>query len=567
MTDIQAYLTAPPNHATFLTMKLVKAALNSLLCGLFFCGLLSLLFVDLNINSRLGLPFLGRLALILFITYGLITAALALFAFAAYTFFSSRKNIAFVSPTFLSLGFSVLSFVFLLVFHGNVKHFASFFDAAGRAVLHRQWMALLGLGLLGFLACAAYYRYHKRAAVFAAYFVLAAGLLGYAFSLRPEAPTPPAPRPPIRLETRNAGRKVTILELDGLSFDFIIPLISADKLPNFALLVEQGSWGRLDGFTPSDSFVLEAAFGTGQWPAHNRLVSPVSYRLGGSRTRLEVVPRFLFFGQLTRTGLLVEAPDRGPARPQDIWTILGQTRLPFLRRDDPGEADPARATARTETLFNLFYKNLEQEKRPSFGRVKQALARDSLYEEAASKDRAAASPQVFQLKLDGLTTVEQYFYRYSFPDLFGNVAPEDVSRFGSVIERYYQFYDQVIGKYLAGLKEDELLLVFSAHGMEPLPFWRRVMEGLAGDSEVSAFHEAGPEGAFFFFGKTVNREKNVEGLRIVDLAPTLLYYLGLPVGRDLDGVVRSSLFLREFTNDNPVFTISSYADYALVPGR
>lgn len=549
-------------------MKLVKAVLNSLLCGLFFCGLLALLFADLNINSRMDLPFLGKLALILFITYGFITAALALFTFAVYTFFSARKNIAFVSPTFLSLGFSLLSFVFLLVFRSNVTHFSSFFDAAGRAVLHRQWLALLGLGALGILACAAYYRYHKKAWIFAAYFVLAAGLFGYAVSLRPKATAAPSvSREPIRLETRNGGRKVTILQLDGLSFDFIIPLISAEKLPNFALLVEQGSWGRLDPFTPSDAFVLEAAFGTGQLPAHNRLVSSASYRLGGSRTRLEVIPRFLFIGQLTRTGLLVETLARKPVPPKDIWTIFSETRLPCLRRNDPASADSGQATARTETLFNLFYRNLEKETRPSLDRVKRALARDSLYEEAAAKDRAASAPQVFELKLDGLTTVERYFYRYSFPDLFGNVPPEDVSRFGSVIERYYQFYDQIIGKYLAGLKEDELLVVFSAHGMEPLPFLKRVMEGLAGDSEVSAFHEMGPEGAFFFFGKAVNREKNVEGLRIVDLAPTLLYYLGLPVGKDLDGVVRSSLFLRDFTNDNPVFTISSYADYTLVPGR
>ncbi len=548
-------------------MKLVKAVLNALLCGLFFCCLLALLFADLNINSRLGLPFLGKLALILFVTYGFVVAALALFTFAVYTFFSARKNIAFVSPTFLSLGFSLLTFLFLLVFQSNVRHFSSFFDAAGRAVLHRQWLALLGLGSLGILACAAYYRYRKRAAVFVAYFVLAAGLLGYAFTLRPKPSPAAVPHRPLRLETRNSGRKVTILQLDGLSFDFIIPLISAEKLPNFALLVEQGSWGRLDPFTPSDAYVLEAAFGTGQWPAHNRLVSSASYRLGGSRTRLEVIPRFLFVGQLARTGLLVETPTPRPDPPKDMWTLFSETRLPFLRRSDPASADPDRTTARTETLFNLFYRNLEKESRPSVERIKKALARDSLYEEAATKERAAASPQVFELKLDGLTTVERYFYRYSFPDLFGNVAPEDVSRLGSVIERYYQFYDQIVGKYLAGLKEDELFVVFSAHGMEPLPFLKRVLEGLAGDSEVSAFHEMGPEGAFFFFGKAVNREKNVEGLRIVDLAPTLLYYLGLPVGKDLDGVVRSSLFLRDFTKDNPVFTISSYADYTLVPGR
>ena len=72
---------------------------------------------------------------------------------------------------------------------------------------------------------------------------------------------------------------------------------------------------------------------------------------------------------------------------------------------------------------------------------------------------------------------------------------------------------------------------------------------------------------FFFYGKNIFREKNIEGMRLVDIAPSILYYLGLPVSKDMDGIVRSSLFQRDFTADNPIFTISSYEDYALSPGR
>lgn len=233
----------------------------------------------------------------------------------------------------------------------------------------------------------------------------------------------------------------------------------------------------------------------------------------------------------------------------------------------PDPAGPVPTTAKAETLFSLFYRDLEHDPSPSFRRARQAFIRDSLYEEAAFQERAAVSPQVFDLELNGLNTVEKYFYRYSFPDIFGNVPPEESTRYGSVIERYYQFYDQIVGKYLAGLKEDELFVVFSPYGIEPLPFWKRVVDGLTGDTEVSAFHEMGPEGAIFFYGKNIFREKNIEGMRLVDVAPTILYYLGLPVSKDMDGIVRSSLFSRDFTIDNPVFSISSYEDHVLSPGR
>jgi hypothetical protein len=45
---------------------------------------------------------------------------------------------------------------------------------------------------------------------------------------------------------------------------------------------------------------------------------------------------------------------------------------------------------------------------------------------------------------------------------------------------------------------------------------------------------------------------------VVDLAPTILYFLGLPVGRDMDGFARIDLFKPAFTSDKPVTYIPSY---------
>jgi hypothetical protein len=45
---------------------------------------------------------------------------------------------------------------------------------------------------------------------------------------------------------------------------------------------------------------------------------------------------------------------------------------------------------------------------------------------------------------------------------------------------------------------------------------------------------------------------------IVDLAPTVLYYMGLHVGRDMDGYPRTDLFLRSFTHEHPVKEIATH---------
>ena len=39
---------------------------------------------------------------------------------------------------------------------------------------------------------------------------------------------------------------------------------------------------------------------------------------------------------------------------------------------------------------------------------------------------------------------------------------------------------------------------------------------------------------------------------IVDLAPTVLYYMGIPIGRDMDGFARTDLFRITYTQDHPV---------------
>jgi hypothetical protein len=44
----------------------------------------------------------------------------------------------------------------------------------------------------------------------------------------------------------------------------------------------------------------------------------------------------------------------------------------------------------------------------------------------------------------------------------------------------------------------------------------------------------------------------------VDITPTVLYFFGLPVARDMDGFARSDMFTREFSAERPVTFISSY---------
>ena len=126
-----------------------------------------------------------------------------------------------------------------------------------------------------------------------------------------------------------------------------------------------------------------------------------------------------------------------------------------------------------------------------------------------------------------------------------------------MLDDYYAYVDTFVGDAMASLNEGDLLLVVSGFGMEPLTVGKRVLERLAGDPKFSGTHERGPDGFLMAYGTPVVAARQSRGA-VVDVAPTLLYFLGLPVARDMDGFVRTDLFTRDFNEQRTITFIPTY---------
>ena len=542
-------------------MKFIKILINSLLCGLFLSFLLALLTLDLNINLPFSFSFLGKLTLFFAIIYGLLMALICIILFSFIQFFSGKKiKLSVISPSFLAVSFSFLIVLFLAVFKTNQDFYRSFFDLETIGLLQTQIITLISLSVIGLLAFLAYYRYRRNALIFWAYLVVLAASMAFTVLQRINYPTSQKPQNIAYLEAKNIDKKITIINLEGLSFDFVIPLINEGKLPNFSWLLEEGSWGQLEIISPSVPIILNRSFNCGKLPSQHRWLSLLKYSLSPFDLEIEVVPRFIFFRQMTRIGLLQSAPNPPSSHIKDIWKILEENMTKYVKKDWPYDTMVEEPQPRSEQIFNRFFEDLRFETDNISNVVKKALFIDAEFEELVTQESRQTQPQIVYFLLNGLNNVEAFFYKYSFPDLFGNIDQEEINKYGTVIERYYQFYDDIIGRYLASLKEDELLVVYSSHGIEPLPLWKRIVEWILGNADISAYHENAPEGVVFFYGKDIVRGKNIEGMRLIDITPTILNYLGLPVGKDMDGIVNSSFFVESFKTENPVLYISSYEE-------
>jgi predicted AlkP superfamily phosphohydrolase/phosphomutase len=169
----------------------------------------------------------------------------------------------------------------------------------------------------------------------------------------------------------------------------------------------------------------------------------------------------------------------------------------------------------------------------------------------------ADAPPLLAARFPGIDAVGHRFLRYADPSAFGDVSADETERFGRVLLQYYGFLDTLVGREMDRLGPNDLLLVVSSFGMEPIAPGKRVLEMMFGNPLNSGSHERAPDGFVLAFGAPVEKGRPPRA-SVVDLAPTILYFLGLPVGRDMDGFARIDLFKPAFTSDKPVTYIPSY---------
>ena len=414
---------------------------------------------------------------------------------------------------------------------------------------------------------------------------------------------PPFPLPAITVPGNVAARAdvhVTMLMLDGATLDVISPAVAAGRLPNFGRIFDQGAVLHLATLRPTQAEPVWSAIATGRLPMYNGIRSAVVYRvLGGAP--IQLLPDYCFAQLLASVGFLTEQPQTSndlAAKP--IWNILSDHNVSVGVIGWP-LTHPASAI-NGFLVSEAFHRLSEAEMNfegPSAVSPPELLAdaRAALltptepdptalvspmgapppvndYDTRSDRTQVVAdrvhlqllnmfegrAPGFLAARFPGIDAVGHLFLRFADPSAFGDVSEAERERFGRVLDQYYGFVDMLVGREIERLGPNDLLLVVSGFGMEPLSPGKRVLESIAGNPQISGTHERAPDGFVLAFGPTVEPRALATAARasVVDVAPTLLYFLGLPVGRDMDGFARTDLFKPAFTSDKPVTYIPSY---------
>jgi predicted AlkP superfamily phosphohydrolase/phosphomutase len=390
--------------------------------------------------------------------------------------------------------------------------------------------------------------------------------------------------------------RVTVIAIDAASLDLITRATAEGRLPNFGRILDAGAVRHLATLRPTSAEAVWAAVATGKLPQKNGVRSAGIYEISGGGGDLQLLPDYCFAHGLQRFGFLVERPHSSATyRTRTLWSIVSTNGYsvgvvgwpltqpaPAVRGylvsdsyhrvaltasgiDDPSAIYPlelqldalAAMEAATSDAAPVVTASVVAGGTPD--PRQEAPARVDRINDRIAQAMAHARPaQVTLTRYQSLDTIGHYFLRYAVPSEFGDVTEEERRRLGAVLERQYAVLDEAIGRAMAGLGPEDLLIVVSGYGMEPLGFGKRLIERVIGDPDINGTHEAAPDGFLLAYGATVARGRQQDRASVVDVTPTILYFLGLPIGRDMDGYARTDLFQRSFTDERPITFIPTY---------
>ncbi|MEO6212716.1 MAG: alkaline phosphatase family protein [Vicinamibacterales bacterium] len=386
-----------------------------------------------------------------------------------------------------------------------------------------------------------------------------------------------------------AGPRVTLIALDGGSLAYILPRAAEGRLPNFSRMIEGGAAVDLATIRPTQPDPVWSTVATGIHPSRNGVRSAARFYAMHDTRGIDLLPDYCFSHALVRLGFVRDEPRRSAeweARP--IWGILSDAGLSagVVRWPLTHPAQPARGFIVSDRFHELIGSIAEFDRTaypadiltslqaapaeafapidagaagafPPASPEASALRRDLMYSRIARALRVEREPRFLSLRYEGLDTVGHYYLRYTQPPTPRGVPESERRRVVQVVERYYAFIDRELGVLIDDMAPGDLLVVVSGFGMHRLNPAKKALARALGDPDFSGTHDRAPDGFLLALGAAVEPGRHRRG-SIADITPTLLYFFGLPVARDMDGSARADLFTPAFTAERPITFIPSY---------
>lgn len=359
--------------------------------------------------------------------------------------------------------------------------------------------------------------------------------------------------------------KLLIIGWEGADWKVVNALMSDGGMPSLRRLIDSGARGELSSLDPKLSSLLWSSAATGKTADKHGILSSLEPDPAGTGLR----PRSgtgrttkALWNMLTQAGLRTNAVNWPVSHPAEA--ILGsmvsnlfQEGMPLAPDApwtmSPGAVHPAELTGMVQEL-RLHPSELTGEELlpllpdlrgmdPSDPRVLMVaalIARTASIHNVVTAlvesppggaGRAWDCTMAF---FDGIELAQRHFMAYYASQASGKGSP-DLEMFKHVVPGTYALHDQMLGRLIELAGPDATVILLSGHGF----FSDQQLPGVAPHSPYAA-GDAGrfaPLGLLAMSGPGIKPGLEVHGASILDITPTALTLLGLPIGADMDGRV------------------------------
>lgn len=410
----------------------------------------------------------------------------------------------------------------------------------------------------------------------------------------------------------DSGAPVLFFAVDGLEWDVLLPLVQRGEVPALAKLMRRGVFGELESLRPTWSPVIWTTIATGKGPAKHGIegfvyavevdgkLEPRVYNSGHRRTKA-------FWNILSDRGRTVDVVGwwiTYPAEPIDgLMVSQTNTTAALLERDDgailkgtlqegvPRQVWPASREAEVLALLERVDATLDARLAEHYGvpphplgpleqavwdESRWAFRADETYLEIVDARLDAPPADVTAVYVGGPDVVGHRFWRYAYPQDFAHApSAEQIENFGGLLEASYRRVDRALAAMLAELPPETTVWVVSDHGMHADNADALFAPEAEREGRLSGNHTAAPPGVFLAAGPRIAaRAVDAPALEtlartdipslgsVLDVLPTLLAMLELPLGEDMPGAPMAAVLDADWLAAHPPTRVPTHDDDA-----
>ncbi|MCX7696481.1 MAG: alkaline phosphatase family protein [Bacteroidales bacterium] len=356
--------------------------------------------------------------------------------------------------------------------------------------------------------------------------------------------------------------KILLIGVDAADWKVLNPMIDEGLLPTFQKIIEEGTSGNIMTLDPPLSPMLWTSIVTGKRADKHGILGfleldPISASVrnisSGSRKTRTIwnILHYAGYRQVVVNwwpshpvepirGYMVSHHFNTPImRPGELWKVPAHSVHPreMVAELSSLRIHPAELSDQHILPFIPMAHKVNQEETNSIDALAKIIAENSTTHAIATYLMDKEPWDFVAIYFDLIDHLGHGFMRFH-PPRHPSVRIEDFEIYKDVIRSGYRFFDMMLEQYLKRVDNNTLLVIVSDHGMYSDIL--RPMRLPKFKAAPALEHRA--LGMVCFYGKGIKRDERVYGATLLDIAPTLLAYAGIPIGKDMDGRVLMEIF-------------------------